>query len=113
MSHPEPRISKELAPEVFALAARLYAEQDEAYSLSDLIEAGAVANIPSEFICRAAAQVQEQQNQAFRRSETLKSAVILSGIAVMLLGLMALKGPVPFGCHTMMSRADSQTTPFK
>ena len=61
------RISADLAPEVLALAARLQAEQQSSYSLEELVDTGAEANIGPEYICQAAQQIQSQQIQATLR----------------------------------------------
>lgn len=62
MSH-VPRISEEMVPEVFDLAARLYAEKNRGYSSAELMEAGAEVKIPPEFIQQAIAQLQSRQIQ--------------------------------------------------
>jgi len=46
-------IPKRLAPKVFTLAARLYAEQNDTFSLTELQQAGLEAEIPPEFIEQA------------------------------------------------------------
>ncbi|PSO77925.1 MAG: hypothetical protein BRC44_12270 [Cyanobacteria bacterium QS_4_48_99] len=111
MTYPEPRIPAESAPEVFALASRLYAQQKGTYSLSELIEAGAEAKIPPEYIQQAVQQIQTQQNQTRKRSETLKGVAISAGVAVTLLGLLTFLGEsMASGCHSTMSMTGSQTT---
>ncbi|PMB22763.1 hypothetical protein CEN45_11850 [Fischerella thermalis CCMEE 5198] len=64
MNNPEPRINRELAPEVFKLAAELYAKKQQEYSLKELISIGEEAKIPPEFIQQAVDLIQaRQQNQ--------------------------------------------------
>ncbi|MBV6622596.1 MAG: hypothetical protein KI793_06535 [Rivularia sp. (in: Bacteria)] len=109
MNHPEPRITVELAPEVFERASRLYAQHSETYSLSELTEAGAVARIPPEFIHKAVKQVQAEQIQARQGLEALKDVVFTSLIITTLFGWMAFGNP----CHATISQLNSQTTQVK
>lgn len=53
MDNVEPQIPEEIAPEVFAQASRLYAQTNRDcsdYSLAELMQAGAEAQIPPEFV---------------------------------------------------------------
>jgi len=50
MNDPQTRIPKEIVPEVFALAARLQAQKQQSYSLAELTQIAAEADIPPEFI---------------------------------------------------------------
>lgn len=113
MNHSEPRISKELAPEVFAIASRLYAEQNETYSVSELIKIGAEANIPPEYIHQALKQIKAQQRQTRKRSELLKNGAIAAGIGIALLGWVTMNPLVGFGCHGMMSQGENRTTQLR
>lgn len=63
MSRAEFHIPEEKVPEVFELAARLYAEKKQSYSATELIQAGSEVNIPPEFIQQAIAQIQAQEAQ--------------------------------------------------
>jgi hypothetical protein len=65
MLQQEIRIPAEMAGEVFELAARLYTQHNEGYSVSELVEAGAAVQIPSEFIQSALVQLQAQPLDAF------------------------------------------------
>jgi BTB/POZ domain-containing protein KCTD9 len=58
-----PRIPEEKVPQVFELAARLYAEKKRGYSATELIQAGQEVNIPPEFIQQAIDQIQSQELQ--------------------------------------------------
>lgn len=109
MNHPEPRIPVELAPEVFEKASRLYAQQSETYSLSELVEAGKEAKIPPEFIHKAIKQVQAEQIQARQGLEALKDVAFTSLIITTLFGWMAFASP----CHATISQLNSQTTQVK
>lgn len=61
MNNPENRVKKELAPEVFQLAAELYAQKQQEYSLNELILIGEEAQIPAEFIQQAVDIIQSRQ----------------------------------------------------
>lgn len=83
-----PQIPEAMVPEVFTLAAQLYAEkkQDQGFSLAELTEAGTGAQIPSEFVAEAVqqirareAQIQEQKKQAQKRQNQLKIALLSVG----------------------------------
>lgn len=113
MNNSDTRISEAIAPKVFARAAHLYAQAEQGYSLEELVQAGAAANIPPEFIRQAVQQVQAEQAQTQERSEMLKQVAIVGGIVLMLLGGRVLPGSSAFGCHARMSRVDSQTTQSK
>ncbi|MUL38400.1 pentapeptide repeat-containing protein [Gloeocapsopsis dulcis] len=56
------KIPAEKIPEIFEHAAREYAEKNQSYSVEEVIQAGVEARIPPEYIQRAIAQVQSQQN---------------------------------------------------
>lgn len=60
----DPQISEDIAPEVFALASRLYAQKNHNYSQAELMQAGAEAQIPPEFIQQAVAEIQEKRIRA-------------------------------------------------
>lgn len=110
MNNSDPRIPEAIAPKVFARAAHLYAQAGQGYSLEELIQAGAAANIPPEFIRQAVQQVQAEQAKTRKRSEMLKQVAIAGGIVLMFLGWRVLPGSAAFGCHAPISRIDSQTT---
>ncbi|MGK7875017.1 MAG: LemA family protein [Xenococcaceae cyanobacterium] len=79
-----------MAPEVLELAARLYAQQQSSYSVADLIQAGAEAEIPPELIEQAIEQVQarrrEEQAQRQRDQELRKQLLLgLCGVAAVVL----------------------------
>lgn len=80
MNNSETRISKEIAPEVFALAAQLYAQENQDYSLSELMQAGAEVQIPPELIQQAFEQIQAKQIQAHEQQQKRK-LVLTSSIA--------------------------------
>jgi len=58
----QPKIPADKIPEIFDRAARLYAEKNQSYSAEEIIQAGLEARIPPEYIQKAIAQVQAQQN---------------------------------------------------
>lgn len=112
MDNSESRISKKMAPEVFALASRLYAQQDQSYSLAELIETGAEANIPPEFIREAVQQIQAKPSQT-RERRWFKDVLIGTGVAIVSVSLFAFAGHTGIGCHSMMSMMDSQVNPTR
>lgn len=57
MNQQEVRIPEEMASEVFRVAAQLYAQHSQSYSAEELIQAGAMANIPPRFVRQAIHQV--------------------------------------------------------
>jgi hypothetical protein len=61
MNNPENRVSRELAPEVFQIASELYAQNQQEYSLQELIMIGEEAKIPAEYIQQAVELVQAKQ----------------------------------------------------
>ncbi|MBV6623012.1 MAG: hypothetical protein KI793_08670 [Rivularia sp. (in: Bacteria)] len=108
MNYPEPRIPVELAPEVFEKASRLYAQQSETYSLSELVEAGKEAKIPPEFIHKAIKQVQAEQIQTRQGLEALKD-VAFTSLIIALFGWMAVGSP----CHAQINEVNNQTIQVK
>lgn len=103
MNDLDPQISPEQFPEVFALAARLQAQQQQQYSLSELTQIGAEANIEPKFIQQAVEQIQAQQTRTRQWQQGLKAGLISLGVV---LGFGALSaGYVPFvkgHCGSMM-----------
>jgi hypothetical protein len=92
MNNPEPRINRELAPEIFQLAAELYAQKQQEYSLTELIAIGEEAKIPAEFIQQAVdiIQAKEQKSQkieVFKKHPKLRLALL--GVAIASLTLIA------------------------
>lgn len=113
MNNPEPRISPELVPEVFALASRLQAEHDQNYSLPDLIKIGTEANIAPEFIQQAVQQIQTQQRQIRDRRKKLKVGMITTGAALALWSIWSGTIPLAQGhCSSMMRRTQPPTSDY-
>ena len=79
MNKSEPRISQEIAPDVFALAAELYAKENQYYSLSELMQAGAEVQIPPELIQQALQQLKAKQIQDSERKKR-RHLMLTSGI---------------------------------
>ncbi len=88
MSRPEYRIPEEKTQEVFTLAAQLYAQHNSSYSVKELMEAGAEAKIPPEFIQQAIDQLQLQKSSTQQISKRSKAPLI--GLAIGLPALLAL-----------------------
>jgi hypothetical protein len=114
MDNPAPKISEEQVSEVLALAARLQAQQKQSYSLDELIQAGAEANIAPEFIQQAVHQLESQPlpdpkvatplkgtAQDFRRRIAVAASILLVPLV-----LWAAAGSMVGGCHSRMSKTD-------
>jgi LemA protein len=87
MNNPEIRIPEDIAPEVLTLASRYYANQQESYSVSELVYAGSEVQIPAEFIEQAIREIQaqreqqrEQQKRAHKQRQVLQK--IGAGVVV-------------------------------
>jgi LemA protein len=85
------RIPDEKAPEVFELAARLYAERSQSYSVDDLVAAGSEVQIPPEFVQEALRQIQvreaqQQQQQQQRAARRKQFSMVAIGAGVIVLG---------------------------
>ena len=80
MNNSKIRIPKEIAPDVFALAAQLYAQENQDYSLEEIMQAGAEVQIPPEVIQQAIQQIQAKQIRASDRQRKLKLILTSGGI---------------------------------
>ncbi len=89
MNRPEYRIPEEKTQEVFTLAAQLYAQHNQSYSVKELMDAGAEAKIPPEFIQQAIDQLQLQHSPTQQPVPTHRSKAYLVGLAI---GLPILAG---------------------
>ncbi|MBN8560176.1 MAG: hypothetical protein J0L70_06620 [Leptolyngbya sp. UWPOB_LEPTO1] len=110
MNNSEPQISPEQLPEVFALAARLQAQ--EHYSLSELTQIGAEANIQPEFIQQAVQQIQAaqvKQSKTRRWQQSLKVGLISFGVV---LGLGVSAGYATICGSTMEAETSQQEQSF-
>ena len=86
MKDGEIRISEEITPEVLELASRYYAEYNQGYSESELVEAGKAAQIPAEFIQRAIQEVQAKQQQLLeqkKRSQQQRQNLLKIGVGML------------------------------
>ncbi|PLZ92553.1 hypothetical protein CI593_04465 [Fischerella thermalis CCMEE 5194] len=90
MNEPQHRISREIAPEVFQLAAELYTQKQQEYSLQELIMIGEEAQIPAEFIQQAVelikAKQKNQEIQINKKTNRFKLAVL--GVAATFITLI-------------------------
>lgn len=73
MNNQNSRIPENIAPEVFALASRYYANQTQSYSASELVQAGSEAQIPAEFIQQAIQDIQAQQKRRQRQRRMVQT----------------------------------------
>ncbi|HBE21809.1 MAG TPA: hypothetical protein DEG17_18255 [Cyanobacteria bacterium UBA11149] len=89
------RLPEEYAQEVFTLAARLYAEQTQSYSVDELIDAGTEAKIPPEFMEQAFHEIQLQRIENERKMQKNKGSkpfLIGVAIAIPILAVLAIAG---------------------
>lgn len=82
MSRPEYRIPEDKTQEVFTLAAQLYAQHNQSYSVKELMEAGAEAKIPPEFIQQAIEELQLTSTQQSVPTVQTKRSKYLLGLAI-------------------------------
>ncbi|MBE9129389.1 MULTISPECIES: pentapeptide repeat-containing protein [unclassified Coleofasciculus] len=91
MNRSDFRIPEDKTQDVFTLAAELYAQHNQSYSVKELMEAGAEAKIPPEFVQQAIEQLQLQQVSAQPSLyKTKRSKPLLLGLAIGLPALIAL-----------------------
>ena len=78
------RIPQDTASEVFTLASQYYAQRNQSYSVSDMVEAGAEVHIPPELIQQAIREIQARQKRARQQRQMLfkVSTGILAAIAL-------------------------------
>jgi BTB/POZ domain-containing protein KCTD9 len=92
MSRLHDRIPEDQAQEVFTLAAQLYAQHNQSYSVHELMEAGAEAKIPPEFVQQAIDQLQitpVQQSALTDRTKRAKGYLAAIAIGLPLLAAIA------------------------
>lgn len=82
MNNEDSRIPEKIAPQIFALASRLYAAENQGYSLTQLIEAGREAQIPPEYVQQALQQLQAKQIKKSHRQNKVKLALLSAGAAI-------------------------------
>jgi hypothetical protein len=92
MNRPQDRIPEEKTQEVFTLAAQLYAQHNQSYSVQELMEAGAEAKIPPEFIQQAVEQIQLQRLQTQHPVATKKPYLLGLALGLPILAAVALAG---------------------
>ncbi len=92
MNPQEYRIPEEKTQEVFTLAAQLYAKHNQSYTVTELMEAGAEAKIPPEFIQQAIDQLQIEHSPAQSPATKRSKALIGFAIGLPLLAAIAMAG---------------------
>lgn len=92
MNRPEFRIPEEKTQEVFTLAAQLYAKHNQSYTVLELMEAGAEAKIPPEFIQQAIDQLQIEHSLAQPPATQRSKALVGLAIGLPLLAAIAVAG---------------------
>lgn len=111
MNHPQDRIPEEQTPEVFTLAAQLYARHNQSYSLKELMEAGAEAKIPPEFIQQAVEQIQLQRAmQQPLSTQPSKPYLLALAIGLPILTALAVVGLI---ARNAMINAQEKQVPFE
>lgn len=109
MNRPEDRIPQDKTQEVFTLAAQLYAQHSQSYSVQELMAAGSEVNIPPEFVQQAIAQIQLQRSstvQPVPTRHTKRSQVLLISLAA---GLLALAAMYFLARHGQVKEASVET----
>lgn len=84
-------IPKEIAPDIFALAAHLDDKKNQEFSLEELMQAGAEAQIPPELIQQALQEIRAEQNRT-REQQRNRKLILISGsvgAAIAFFGLWA------------------------
>ena len=87
MNRPEYRIPEDKTQEVFTLAAQLYAQHNQSYTVKELMDAGVEAKIPPEFIQQAIDQMELQQvptQQPVPAHPNKRTKILLAGLATAL-----------------------------
>lgn len=108
------KVPEEQVPEVLALAARLQAQQKQSYSLEELVQAGAEANIAPEFIQQAVQQLESQPPPSPKPAQPLKGIAqdfrrriaVAASIVLVPLVLWAAAGSMAGGCHSRISSVE-------
>jgi hypothetical protein len=90
MSKPNHLISPEKIAEIFALAAELQAQQEQTYSIAELIEIGAEAHIAPEYIKQAFVQIQARKMSAAKQRITWTNLGRMGAVIVLLSLLTSL-----------------------
>ncbi len=92
MKLPKDRIPEDQAHQAFALAAQLYAQHNQSYSVKELIEAGKEAQIPPEFMEKALAEIKKRTHSKslLPKHHSNGSGLMLIGMGTVLLALAAI-----------------------
>lgn len=80
MINSEPQSTAKVTPEIFALAARLYAEKIQNPSIGDWLNSGIEVQIPSYFIEQALEKIQDQQRQV--QEHCKKTTIALASVVL-------------------------------
>lgn len=106
------RISEKKAQEVIQLATKLYARHSEEISVSELIEAGESAEIPSNFIEEALKQIYAKESgpsKYINRLSLLGLVIILSSGLAFFIGYQKAQRDQDIAYFNQASVASSQT----
>jgi hypothetical protein len=110
MNNPEHRINKELAPEVFKIAAELYAKKQQEYSLKELISIGEEAKIPAEFIQQAVDLIEARQQNKLEINPDKKYPKLKLALLGMTITSIALIGGF-WGYNQISNRENKSESP--
>ena len=133
MNRPEYRIPEDKTQEVFTLAAQLYAQHNQSYTVKELMDAGVEAKIPPEFIQQAIDQMELQQvpaQQPVPTHPTKRTKILVAGLATALVAFggmfflvknaltnagekVQLQTIEPIPNKTQVSNTNLQVRPFK
>lgn len=108
MNYPHDRIPEEKTPEVFTLAATLYAKHNQSYSVKELMEAGAEAKIPPEFIQQAVEQLQLEHQKQSLSNPPSKPYLAALVIGIPVLTALAVVGLI--ARNAMLNAQENQMT---
>ncbi|MEM7757592.1 MAG: OmpA family protein [Cyanobacteria bacterium P01_A01_bin.40] len=98
MNHKDKRLQEDAAHEILELAAKYYTEQtnqeeNQGYSISELIEAGTEAEIPDEFIQQAIRDIENKNREKKSRKQDkgiFKNAITIVGVIALFAGVTFL-----------------------
>lgn len=113
MNRPEFRIPEDRAQDVFTRAAQLYAQQNQSYSVQELMDAGAEAKIPPEFIQQAIEELHITQSQQAVPTARTKRSKLFIGFAIGLPLLAAIAAAAWLLARNAATNAEAPPVPVQ
>ena len=113
MNRPEFRIPEDRAQDVFTRAAQLYAQHNQSYSAKELMEAGAEAKIPPEFIQQAIEELHITQTQQAVPTARTKRSKLFIGLAIGLPLLAAIAAAAWLLARNAATNAEAPPVPVQ